>query len=57
MVPYGRGGAGFSVLDVTDPEKPLHLMSIYNDNINSTVYRIDHNENTHLINILHDHIL
>ena len=48
MVPYGRGGAGFSVLDVTNPEKPLHLMSIYNDNINSTVYRIDHNENTHL---------
>ena len=22
MVPYGRGGAGFSVLDVTDPKNP-----------------------------------
>ena len=25
MVPYGRGGAGFSVLDITNPDKPLHL--------------------------------
>ena len=32
MVPYGRVEL-VSVLDVTDPEKPLHLMSIYNDNI------------------------
>ena len=30
FVPYGRGGAGFSVLDVTKPLKPLHLYSIYN---------------------------
>ena len=31
MVPYGRGGAGFSLLDVTNPDKPDHLYSIYND--------------------------
>ena len=36
FVPYGRGGAGFSVLDVTKPLKPLHLYSIYNDIINNT---------------------
>ena len=29
LLPYGRGGAGFSVLDVTDPDKPEHLFSIY----------------------------
>ena len=33
MVPYGRGGAGFSVLDVTDPNSPKHLYSILNDRI------------------------
>ena len=27
FVPYGRGGPGFSVLDVTNPLKPLHLYS------------------------------
>jgi len=31
FIPYGRGGNGFSVLDVTDPEKPLHYFSVYND--------------------------
>ena len=31
FVPYGRGGAGFSVLDITDPAKPLHLYSVLND--------------------------
>ena len=25
MIPYGRGGAGYSILDVTDPLKPLHV--------------------------------
>ena len=31
MVPYGRGGRGFSVLDVTDPLAPIHVFSLYND--------------------------
>ena len=31
FIPYGRGGNGFSVLDVTNPEKPLHVFSLYND--------------------------
>ena len=43
MVPYGRGGPGFSVLDVTDPAKPLHLYSVYNDHIQHKVHVIDHN--------------
>ena len=44
FVPYGRGGSGFSVLDVTDPDKPQHLVSIYNDIIQNRVYRMDYNE-------------
>ena len=44
FVPYGRGGSGFSVLDVTDPAKPQHLVSIYNDMIENRVYRMDYNE-------------
>ena len=44
FVPYGRGGAGMSVLDVTNPNKPLHLWSIFNDKINNRVYRVDHNQ-------------
>ena len=40
MVPYGRGGAGFSVLDVTNPSAPEHLYSILNHA--GTVYRSDH---------------
>ena len=43
MVPYGRGGAGFSVLDVTDPNKPLHLYSVLNDTILHRVHVMDHN--------------
>ena len=53
FVPYGRGGAGFSVLDVTIPTLtagtdtetgtgPLHMFSIYNDSYNKEVIRIDH---------------
>ncbi|MDA9709205.1 3-isopropylmalate dehydratase large subunit, partial [Candidatus Pelagibacter sp.] len=38
MVPYGRGGAGFSLLDVTNPDKPDHLYSIYNDFILKEVH-------------------
>ena len=45
FAPYGRGGAGFSVLEVTDPDKPLHLYSIYNDVINNRVYRVNHYQN------------
>ena len=45
FAPYGRGGNGFSVLDITDPLKPLHLYSIYNDSINNKVYRMDHTQN------------
>ena len=42
MVPYGRGGNGFSVLDVTKPDKPLHLYSVYNDHIKNTVHVMNH---------------
>ena len=42
MVPYGRGGNGFTVLDVTDPDKPLHLYSVYNDHIKNKVYVMNH---------------
>ena len=45
FVPYGRGGSGFSVLDVTSPDDPLHLLSIYNDTVNNKVYKMDHDEN------------
>ena len=42
MIPYGRGGAGFSVLDITKPNKPDHLYSIFNDEINHKVLHVDH---------------
>ena len=42
MVPYGKGGAGFSVLDVTNRDAPLHYFSVYNDKKTNTVYRMDH---------------
>ena len=42
MVPFGRGGAGFTVLDVTDPNRPLHLYSIYNDSIQNQILRMNH---------------
>ena len=42
FVPYGRGGNGFTILDITDPDKPLHLVSIYNETIDTTVFRMDH---------------
>ncbi len=46
FIPYGRGGAGFSVLDVTKPivngnDGPIHMFSIYNDKINERIYRAD----------------
>ena len=48
MIPYGRGGAGFSVLDVTEPilkdgKGPIHMFSIYNDAIANKVLVSDNN--------------
>ena len=37
MIPYGRGGAGYSILDVTEPLKPIHVYSVYNDFVRSKV--------------------
>ena len=42
MVPYGRAGAGFSLIDVSDTTKPLHLYSILNDSIGQKIIRVDH---------------
>ena len=42
FIPFGRGGAGFSVLDVTSPNEPLHMFTVYNDHINNKVYIADH---------------
>ena len=47
FIPYGRGGAGFSVLDVTHPiieggQGPIHMFSIFNDAINNKVLIADH---------------
>ena len=47
MIPYGRGGAGFSVLDITEPlilegKGPLHMYSVFNDAINNKVLIADH---------------
>ena len=38
FVPYGRGGNGFSILDVTNPDAPLHLFSVFNDSVTNDVY-------------------
>lgn len=43
MVPYGRGGKGFSILDVTDPLAPLHLFSVFNDSVSKIVHIVDYN--------------
>ncbi len=47
FIPYGRGGAGFSVLDVTNPivedsKGPIHMFSIFNDQINKKILIADH---------------
>ena len=42
IVPYGRGGAGFSVLDVTNPDKPDHLYSVFNDYVLKKVHFVDY---------------
>ena len=41
FIPYGRGGPGFSVLDVTNPHKPHHMFSVYNDQMNQVVLIAD----------------
>ena len=48
VIPYGRGGAGFSVLDITEPgadggKGPIHMFSIFNDRINQKILRADVN--------------
>ena len=42
IVPFGRGGNGFTVLDVTNPDKPLHLYTVYNNHIKNTVMVMNH---------------
>ena len=47
FVPFGRGGAGFSVLDVTNQliknnQGPMHMFSIYNDSGNGRVLVYEH---------------
>ena len=42
FAPYGRGGAGFSVLDITDELDgsglgSIHMFSVYNDRVNNEV--------------------
>ena len=41
FVPYGRGGNGFTILDVTNPDTPFHLFSTINDSITKSVHVID----------------
>ena len=50
ILPYGRGGSGFSVLDITNPtiqgsKGPLHLYSFFNDSINHQIHFADHEGN------------
>ena len=50
IVPYGRGGAGFSVLDITNTlipgtQGPLHMYSVYNDTVNNIVNYADKDGN------------
>ena len=42
MIPYGRAGAGFSVLDITDVKNPNHVYSILNDASSKSIYKVDH---------------
>ena len=46
FVPFGRGGSGFTVLDVTNPTLdtggPLHMFTVYNDYINNVVHIADY---------------
>ncbi len=42
MIPYGRAGAGFSMIDITDVNKPNHIYSILNDHDGQQILRVDH---------------
>ena len=42
MIPYGRAGAGFSLIDITDPNDPNHIYSILNDPTSQKIIRVDH---------------
>ena len=47
FVPYGRGGSGFSILDVTNPlildgDGPIHLVSVFNDQVGNRVLIADY---------------
>ena len=42
MIPYGRAGAGFSMIDITDVSKPNHIYSILNDHDGQQILRVDH---------------
>ena len=41
IAPFGRGGNGFSVLVITEPLKPRHLFTVFNDIIQHKVYITD----------------
>ena len=41
FINYGRGGAGFSALDITNPATPTHLYSVYNDTPNETIHYVE----------------
>ena len=43
MVTYGRGGAGFTLLDVTNPFKPYHIYSVLNDPAAQKVFHASEN--------------
>ena len=47
IIPYGRGGRGFSILDITHPiietgKGPVHIVSIFNDKDNRKIWMADH---------------
>ena len=42
MIPYGRAGAGFSMIDITDVNNPVHIYSILNDHDGQKILRVDH---------------
>ena len=42
MVPLVEEENGFTVLDVTNPDKPLHLYTVYNNHIKNKVMVMNH---------------
>jgi len=43
MVTYGRGGSGFTLLDVTNPFKPYHIYSVLNDPAAQKIFHASEN--------------